>query len=87
MAGRQYGHAEARTSTQVTAMPIKCGLRYFGLSAHRASEGAEVEASGSAILSVTDSCRDAAVITQGDVSGHDSLVNIAHSRRFKATTN
>jgi hypothetical protein len=50
--------------------------------AHRASEGAQVEASGSAILSVADSCRDATVITQDDVSGPDS-----HSRRFKATTN
>jgi hypothetical protein len=59
----------------------------FGLGAHRASEGAQVEASGSAIPSVTDSCRDAAVITLDDVSGKDSLVNIAHSRRFKATTN
>src|ERR1700688_2802830 len=29
MAGRQHGRAEARTSAQVTAMPIKCGQRYF----------------------------------------------------------
>jgi hypothetical protein len=35
-------------------------------------------------LSVTDSCRDGAVITQHDVSDRDSLANIAHSQRFKS---
>jgi len=37
-------------------------------------------------LSVTDSCRDGAVITQHDVSGHDSPVNMAHSQGSKAAT-
>jgi hypothetical protein len=42
---------------------------------------------GGASLPVTDSCRDGVVITQQDVSGRGLLVNIAHSRRFKASTN
>jgi hypothetical protein len=42
---------------------------------------------GSATLSVTDSCRDRAVITQHDVSDRDSMVNIDHFQRFKAATN
>jgi hypothetical protein len=41
---------------------------------------------GSAILSVTDRCRGGAVIPQHDVSVHDALLKIAHSRRFKAAT-
>jgi hypothetical protein len=38
-------------------------------------------------LSVTDGCRDGAVITQYDVSGRDSLANIAHSQGFRGAAN
>ena len=38
-------------------------------------------------LSVTNSCRDGAVITQHDVSDRNSLLNMAHSRGFKVATN
>jgi hypothetical protein len=38
---------------------------------------------GSATLSVTDSCRDRAVIIQHGISGRNALVNIAHSRDLK----
>jgi hypothetical protein len=37
---------------------------------------------GSAKLSVTDRCRDGAVIQPSCASGFPSLVNIAHIRRF-----
>jgi hypothetical protein len=46
-----------------------------------------LDEAGARPLSVTDSCRDGAVMTQHDISGRDSLVRIAHFQRFRAATN
>ena len=73
----------ASQSEQNARSLVAMGKRGNGTIEHNASLGW----AGAQYSTVTDSCRDVAVITQHDVSGHDLLVNVAHYQRFKAATN